>query len=274
MSMNVDLQRRAEKIFLDLIDITSHDRDAHLNRLCGAEAALRVEVETLLAQFDGAEGLLDRGALRTGERRQSSDPEQLPPQVCAGGYTLLEVVGSGGMGVVYRARQERTKRIVAVKLIRRTLLTKAMQRRFEAEAAMLARLHHPGIGQIFEADVADFGHGLQPFIAMELIHGRPLIEFANEHGLNTKARMRLMAEICDAVQHAHQRGVIHRDLKPANILVVEKSAEAEDSTGSSVYGQPKILDFGVARATDDDVRLTSMRTSAGPAHWHPVVHES
>ncbi|MCI0364519.1 MAG: protein kinase, partial [Phycisphaerales bacterium] len=264
MSTNADLQRRAEKIFLELIDLDSRERTIQFNRLCGDDSALRVEVESLLAQYDGPDGLLDRAALNIGPAvRRASEMDQLPPKPCAGGYTLLGVVGQGGMGVVYRARQERTKRIVAVKLIRRALLTSAMHRRFEAEATMLARLHHPCIGQIFEADVADFGHGVQPFIAMELIHGRPLIEFASAHDLNTKSRMRLMADVCDAVQHAHHRGVIHRDLKPANILVVEKPPVDQDATGSAIDGQPKILDFGVARATDDDVRLTSMRTSAG-----------
>jgi serine/threonine protein kinase len=108
---------------------------------------------------------------------------------------------------------------------------------------MLARLQHSGIAQIYEAGAADAGFGPQPYFAMEFIHGKPLHEYAESRRLSARQRLELMAKVCDAVEHAHQRGVIHRDLKPGNILVDES-------------GQPKILDFGVARATDSDTQAT------------------
>ena len=130
------------------------------------------------------------------------------------------------------------------------MATPELLRRFEHEADALARLHHPGIAQIFEAGTADAGVGSQPYFAMEFIRGEPLRDYAQAHGSTTRARLELIAKICDAVQHAHQQGVIHRDLKPGNILVDET-------------GQPKILDFGVARLTDGDaLRDAADRRSA------------
>src|SRR5205807_10230707 len=108
---------------------------------------------------------------------------------------------------------------------------------FAREAHVLGRRHHPGIAQVYAAGLTDDG---QPYFAMELVHGPPLLEYAGRHRLDTAARLALVARVCDAVQHAHDRGVIHRDLKPANLLVDEA-------------GQPKVLDFGVARATDADL---------------------
>ncbi len=147
------------------------------------------------------------------------------------------------MGAVYEAEQDHPRRSVALKVIKAAWASPELLRRFEQEAQSLGRLHHPGIAQIYEAGSADTGFGIQPFFAMELIHGIPLIEYAAEHKLNTRQRLELMIQVCDAVQHAHQRGIIHRDLKPGNILVDEA-------------GQPKILDFGLARATDSDSQAT------------------
>src|SRR5262249_58248981 len=126
---------------------------------------------------------------------------------------------------------------VALKVVRAGLASPALLKRFANEAQILAQLHHPGIAQVYEAGLADDG---QPFFAMEFIRGLPLDEYANRHGLDLTARVGLLVRVCDAVQHAHDRGVIHRDLKPANILVEET-------------GEPKVLDFGVARATDADL---------------------
>src|SRR5262249_49353381 len=122
--------------------------------------------------------------------------------------------------------------------------------RFELESEALARLHHPGIAQVYEAGTADTGFGPQPFFAMEFIgEGQPLTEYATIRQLSIHQRMELMAGVCDAVHHGHQRGIIHRDLKPGNILVDES-------------GQPKILDFGVARVTDRDTQAT-LKTDLG-----------
>ena len=167
-----------------------------------------------------------------------------------GSYRILEPIGAGGMGVVYRAEQENPRRVIALKVIRAGITSASMLRRFKDEAQLLGRLHHPGIAQIYEAGTADTDHGAQPFIAMELIEGQSITGHARDRGLGTRERLELLADVCDAVHHAHQKGVIHRDLKPANILVDRA-------------GQPKILDFGVARMTDSDLQITTIRTGVG-----------
>ncbi|MBL8863557.1 MAG: serine/threonine protein kinase [Planctomycetes bacterium] len=182
-------------------------------------------------------------------------PDDAPPSPPLperfGEYRVLALLGEGGMGAVYEAEQQRPRRRVALKVIRPGLASGEMLRRFEHEAALLARLQHPGIAQVHEAgtfDTADGGQ--QPYFAMELVRGPSLTRYADEHQLDTRQRLALMVKVCEAVQHAHQRAVIHRDLKPANILVDD-------------LGQPKILDFGVARLTDSDVQTTTMHTDVG-----------
>ena len=160
-----------------------------------------------------------------------------------GRYRIIRLLGEGGMGAVYEAEQDQPRRTVALKVIKSAWADRELLRRFELESQTLGRLHHPGIAQIYEAGTAETGFGSQPFFAMEIIHGRPLIEYAAAKHLNTRQRLALMIQICEAVEHAHQRGIIHRDLKPGNILVEES-------------GQPKILDFGLARVTDGDMQAT------------------
>jgi WD40 repeat protein/serine/threonine protein kinase len=166
-----------------------------------------------------------------------------------GRYQILRLIGEGGMGAVYEAEQEHPRRKVALKIIKHGMASPELLRRFEQESQALGRLQHPGIAQIYEAGTVDTGFGPQPYFAMEFIRGVPPRDYAEAHHLNTNQRLEIMAKICEAVHHAHQRGLIHRDLKPANILV--------DDTG-----QPKILDFGVARVTDSDARST-LQTDMG-----------
>ncbi|HEY6447254.1 MAG TPA: tetratricopeptide repeat protein [Acidobacteriaceae bacterium] len=177
----------------------------------------------------------------------SAGAQPLPSSI--GRYRILRVLGEGGMGAVYEAEQESPQRTVALKVIRAGYADPEMLRRFETETQALGRLQHPGIAQIYDAGTADTPYGRQPWIAMELIRGEQLLVYCEAHHLNLQQRLELIAKICDAVQHAHQRGLIHRDLKPANILVGED-------------GQPKILDFGVARLTDSDAQATR-QTSMG-----------
>jgi serine/threonine protein kinase len=169
--------------------------------------------------------------------------------IMIGRYRILRRIGEGGMGFVFEAQQEYPIRRVALKLIKPGMTTVELLRRFEQESDALGRLQHPGIAQVYEAGTADTGYGPQPYFAMELIRGETLLDYAERHALSTRDRLRIFAKICDAVHHAHQRGLIHRDLKPGNILV-------DDS------GQPKVLDFGVARATHGDAR-SKLRTDIG-----------
>lgn len=171
-----------------------------------------------------------------------------PPQI--GAYRIIREIGRGGMGIVYEAQQGQTERTVALKVIRSGHATPSALRRFEHEARFLARLQHPGIAQVFEAGTARTDQGMQPYFAMEFVRGRGLREYADAQSLDTKQRLEIMASVCDAVNHAHQKGVIHRDLKPSNILVDEQA-------------RPKVLDFGVARATDADLRATTLQTNMG-----------
>ena len=168
---------------------------------------------------------------------------RLKPGTTIGSYRIVRLIGDGGMGAVYEAEQDFPRRTVALKLIKPEFTSLELLRRFEQESRALGRLQHAGIAQIYEAGVADTDHGPQPHFAMEFIHGQSLGEFAGQRHLSARDRLKLLARVCDAVDHAHQRGLIHRDLKPANILVDET-------------GQPKVLDFGVARVTDGDAQMT------------------
>ena len=169
----------------------------------------------------------------------------LPPYI--GRYRILRRHGEGGMGTVYEAEQDNPRRTVALKVIRPGLVSAEHLNRFSHEAQILGRLQHSGIAQVYEA-----GRGIdgRPFFAMEFIRGMPLDEYARSHNLDLPARLELLAKVCDAVQHAHDKGVVHRDLKPGNILVEES-------------GQPKVLDFGVAHVTAADVLTTSSQTQTG-----------
>src|SRR4030095_10412797 len=164
-------------------------------------------------------------------------------------YKLTRLIGEGGMGAVYEAEQDQPRRTGAPKVLKAGLASPELLRRFAQESQALGRLQHPGIAQIYDAGTADTGYGPQPYFAMEFIRGETLRDYAAKHHLNARQRLEIVVKVCDAVHHAHQRGLIHRDLKPANILVDEN-------------GQPKILDFGVARVTDSDAQAT-MQTDVG-----------
>jgi WD40 repeat protein/predicted Ser/Thr protein kinase len=257
--MAEDRRSRVRQIFDQAAELPPEQRPPFLDAACRDDPALRAEVEALLA-YDAAAGddedggsFLKSPLVRSGKDEggrmkdetatsQSSfilHPSSFPH------YRILGVLGEGGMGTVYAAEQENPHRPVALKVIRPGLLSPGFVKRFTHEAQILARLHHPGIAQVYEAGLSAEG---QPYFAMELIRGVALDEYARR--LDVPARLALLARVCDAVQHAHDKGVIHRDLKPGNILVDEA-------------GQPKVLDFGVARVTDADLLTTTGRTEVG-----------
>jgi serine/threonine protein kinase len=186
----------------------------------------------------------------TGKTAPKPKPAPLPKRI--GSYRVQAFLGEGGMGVVYKAAQDNPPRQVALKVLPPGSTSPSRLSRFEHEAKILAKLQHPGIAQIFEAGVADDGHGPQPFFAMELIKGSNLREYVEDQDqpLALRDKLQLFTRVCQAVEYAHRQGIIHRDLKPENILVDE-------------LGQPKVIDFGVARVTDAELRLTSQGTAVG-----------
>ncbi len=194
--------------------------------------------------------------LPSGDSGKGSVPELgkfvttgMPSEI--GRYKILGIIASGGMGVVYEAMQEAPRRRVALKIIKAGAGSDMALRRFQFEAQTLAKLSHPNIAQIFEAGTWESENGESPFFAMEYIPGAmAFVEYAQKRDLSIKDRLELFQKICEAVHHGHQKGVIHRDLKPDNILVDNQ-------------GEPKIIDFGVARATDADLAVTTMQTTMG-----------
>lgn len=187
----------------------------------------------------------------SGPGRQAVVPLAEPPLPHAiGRYRVRRRLSTGGMGTVYEAEQENPRRLVAVKVIKPDQISSRALRRFARETRLLARLQHPGIAQIYEAGTLSAPNGTQPFFSMELIDGERLTKYAERRNLDLQQRLELIAKVCDAVQHAHQKGIVHRDLKPANVLVDQS-------------GRPKVLDFGVARAMDAELTTATMHTELG-----------
>jgi tetratricopeptide (TPR) repeat protein len=239
---------RVAEIFVAAAKLSGDEREAFLKRACAGDAGLRAEVDSLLAHDDSSLAEQAGAAVVRELGDVAAIDEALPAAI--GGYRVLGRIGHGGMGIVYEAEQLEPRRRVALKVVRPEFVTSASLRRFREEAQVLGWLDHPSIARIFEAGTDESGGRPRPFFAMELVEGLSLTAYCETKRLDIAARLALLAEVCDAVHHAHQKGVIHRDLKPANILV-------------DASGRPKILDFGVARVTDSDLRTTTLRTQAG-----------
>jgi WD40 repeat protein/predicted Ser/Thr protein kinase len=250
---------RVRELFLLVRDTAPEQRGEMLDRECANRSDLRAEVEALLAHDHTPHELLGIPSCHT---RQVSayqglsaedDAPALPSRI--GRYTILDRLGEGGMGIVYLAEQDRPRRKVALKVMRPGMLSPAVQRRFKHETSILGQLEHPGIARIYEAGVAEL-HGEAgvtascPFFAMEYIQGQPLDVFIRRQQSGVPDCFALVADVCDAVHYAHQKGIVHRDLKPANILVEPN-------------GQPKVLDFGVARMSGTDAYTITAQTEPG-----------
>jgi tRNA A-37 threonylcarbamoyl transferase component Bud32 len=255
---------RAEAaVFAGALALPPHERDAFLARACGPDAALRLAVESLLRAHDAAGDFFAPPPISS--EWAALRGEEVGDRV--GRYQLLENIGEGGCGIVFLADQrEPIRRRVALKVIKLGMDTRAVIARFEAERQALARMDHPHIARVFDAGATESG---RPFFVMEFVPGLRVTAYCDEHRLALMARLRLFAQICRAVHHAHQKGLIHRDLKPSNILVTEHD-------GAPV---PKVIDFGIAKAAQgrlgDETALTAVDQLLGtPAYMSPEQLET
>src|SRR5436190_15019708 len=223
---------RVEEIFAEVLAKPPDGRAAWLQQACAGDAELRGHVEQLLAAHLDADNALP---LPTAPAPAQSPVESAG--VTVGRYRLLEQIGEGGFGVVFMAEQQHpVRRKVALKLLKPGMDSRQVLARFEAERQALALMDHPNIARVLDAGVTGAG---RPYFVMDLVKGAPITDYCDRNNLSIQDRLALFMQVCQAVQHAHQKGLIHRDIKPSNILV------------SSDDGRPvaKVIDFGIAKAT-------------------------
>ncbi|MEM7168396.1 MAG: serine/threonine-protein kinase [Planctomycetota bacterium] len=224
-------------------------REEFLSRECGGDAQLRKEVDDLLAASaedgDAIHDAIASAPALTVEAMTLAVGSEMGP------YKILERIGEGGMGEVFVADQRSPiERRVALKIVKIGMNTREVLNRFNAERQTLARMEHPGIADVYDAGVAPHG---QPFFTMEYVPGKPITDYVRDRRLDLQACVHLFIDLCDAVQHAHQKGVIHRDLKPSNILVTERNDKPVI----------KVIDFGIAKAIAGKLTDETMFTSHG-----------
>src|SRR5271170_5737276 len=255
---------REIEIFNIALELPARERAAFLDQACAGDAALRQRVEELLRVHERAEVFLESPPTGLDFKRTGSVnvPFTEKPGDRIGRYKLLQQIGEGGCGVVYMAEQEQpVRRRVALKVIKLGMDTKQVIARFEAERQALALMDHPNIAKVLDAGATDAG---RPYFVMELVRGIRITDYCDQNNLSTRARIDLFLLVCQAVQHAHQKGIIHRDLKPSNILV----------TVNDGVPVPKVIDFGIAKATQgrltDRTLFTAFEQFIGtPAYMSP-----
>jgi serine/threonine protein kinase len=222
---------KARELFNAARNLPSAEREPFLDKECSEDDELRDEVEALLSHY-----FTSQPTAKSSNQLSDTSFEYQSGQMI-GSFKILNILGEGGMGTVYRAEQKQpVRRQVAIKVIKAGVDTKQVVARFEAERQALANMNHPGISQVYEAGTTNEG---RPYFAMEYVKGMAITDACDEHKLNTIQRLGLMEKVCDAVHHAHTKTIIHRDLKPDNILVYFDDDDVP---------QPKIIDFGVAKA--------------------------
>jgi serine/threonine protein kinase len=242
---------REEALFAAALEKpTRAERAAYLEGACGDDHALRARLEALLAAHDASGGVLDAPPLPltpTGAYRPLTEG----PGTVIGPYKLLQQIGEGGMGVVYMAeQQEPVRRKVALKIIKPGMDSEQVIARFEAERQALALMDHQNIARVLDAGTTESGW---PYFVMELVHGVPITRFCDDNRLTPRERLLLFVPVCQAIQHAHQKGIIHRDVKPSNVLV-------------TLYDDkpvPKVIDFGVAKAIEQRLTEKTLFTQFG-----------
>ena len=249
--MTTEGWQRLWALFHEALERPADDRQAYLDAACGDDEALRAELGALLRAHDDSEGFLEPAVPTT-----TADASLVGQ--CIDTFRIEALIGQGGMGSVFLASDlSSLRRPVALKLIRRGMDSDRIVARFQYERQALASMQHPHIASAFAAGTSADGRS---YFVMELVRGVPIDRYAAEHALDTDARLQLFAQLCSAVAHAHQRGVIHRDLKPSNVLVAD------------VDGQPqlKVIDFGIAKAVDAQPDETGLSTETGLLVGTPV----
>jgi eukaryotic-like serine/threonine-protein kinase len=255
--MTPEQWQQVKDLLAQALDVLPEKRGVFLDQACGADRALRDEIEALLSEekivtsnfLQRPTGLDDSGTL--GENTTTAANALSPGIIFAERFQLIRKVGEGGMGQVWLAEQTSpVRRQVALKLIRAGMYDESVVKRFQAERQSLAIMDHPIIAKVFEAGATPQG---QPYFVMEYVPGLPITEYCDQKKLKVADRLELFIEACQGVQHAHQKAIIHRDLKPANILVVE------------VDGKPasRIIDFGLAKATTQESKGETLFTQVG-----------
>lgn len=241
---------RERDIFIQVLETATSERAAVLSAACGNDQALRERVERLIAEHErAATFILDSPPADLQGTIESPLTER--PGTVIGPYKLLQQIGEGGMGAVFMAEQsEPIHRTVALKVIKPGMDTRQVIARFEAERQALAMMDHPNIARVLDAGTTTSG---RPYFVMELVKGTPITRYCDAHKLSLQERLELFIPVCHAVQHAHQKGIIHRDIKPTNVLVAEYDDRAV----------PKVIDFGVAKATAQKLTDRTMFTEFG-----------
>jgi serine/threonine protein kinase/Flp pilus assembly protein TadD len=240
-----------QSIFIEALEKEDPDeRTAFLDRVCAGDAALRRRIEKLLRHHQHSDNFLKLPAADLGVIVDGSSVSERPSTVI-GPYKLLQRIGEGGMGVVWMAEQEQpVRRKIALKIIKPGLDSHQVSARFAAERQALALMDHHNIAKVLDAGTTESG---RPFFVMELIHGVPITKYCDDNQLTPRERLELFVPVCQAIQHAHQKGIIHRDIKPSNVLVTLYDGKAV----------PKVIDFGVAKAIEQRLTEQTLFTQYG-----------
>jgi serine/threonine protein kinase/tetratricopeptide (TPR) repeat protein len=249
-----------ETLFIEAMEIRdAAEQAAYLDRACAGDAVVRARVERLLDEHRRAGSFLDRPAAAPGATATSGPEPEARTAAFAGEYVgtqigpykLLQQIGEGGMGTVYMAEQTHpVRRKVALKLIKAGMDSRQVVARFEAERQALAMMDHVNVARIFDAGATEAG---LPYFVMELVHGVPITKYCDDNHLTPRQRLELFVPVCQAIQHAHQKGIIHRDIKPSNVMVTLYD-------GKPV---PKVIDFGVSKATEQRFTERTLFTQYG-----------
>jgi serine/threonine protein kinase len=258
---------REENIFQAALEVPPEKRAEYVRKASGGDEGLRGRVEALLTSHEQAGDFMEEtAAAGAAPTIVLAVPLTEKPGDRIGRYKLLQQIGEGGCGVVYMAEQEEpVRRRVALKVIKLGMDTKSVIARFEAERQALAMMDHPNIAKVLDAGATDQG---RPYFVMELVRGIKITDYCDQNKLATADRLALFTQVCNAIQHAHQKGIIHRDIKPSNLLVTLHDGQPV----------PKVIDFGIAKATQgrltDQTLFTAFEQFIGtPAYMSPEQAE-